>query len=186
MGYTAHQPGINFMSYAALFGRLALACFLGSAAVKYGRISRQCKGNEFVGLIDSVCNLSLNDFLSRKTFHRNFRISGYDYAKCIFNIIRGQCILCTRRSSGFDFNRDSCFGCCLLQSFCCHIGVCNTGRTACYRYQIPASCINYHICKTFIHALLFFVRLVNDCEEFIHVFSIDQVVSKILIHQHHG
>ena len=51
--------------------------------------------DQFFRLIDSVCNLTLDDFLSVETLHRNLSVCCYNDSYCVCNLFVRYDILCS-------------------------------------------------------------------------------------------
>ena len=127
MGYAVHQLGIDLMSCAFLTGYGCLC--LSVLTVEDFHITVYCLFYQLFCLADTVGYLTADDFLAVKAVHGYFGISRHDDAVRRFNLFCSQYIFCACGASGLDLDLASCCFCCLFQSFRCHIGMSDSGRT---------------------------------------------------------
>ena len=129
MRYAIHQLHIDLMSYTAAGFITGRRC-LGTCCCVVNRcIPVDCPVNELVCLTDSVGYLTFDHFFTIETFHWNLGICCDNNTVCISNLLICQHILCTTGSAGFNLHKAVLCFCSFFNSFCCHVRMCDTGRT---------------------------------------------------------
>ena len=136
MGYAVHQLGIDLMSCAFLTGYGCLC--LSVLTVEDFHITVYCLFYQPFCLADTVGHLTADNLFTIETIHGNLRIRCHNDAVRCSNLFCSQYIFRSCRASGLDLDLASCCFCCLFQSFRCHIGMSDSGRTGGHCQQLKA------------------------------------------------
>ena len=182
MRNTAHKVLINSVTDALFIIRLSRITLITFIWGKYRNISAKCLCDKFVSLWNTVTYLC-NDYLfTVKTFHRNFCICRNDYAISLCDFRFGKNILCTARTSCFNFNRTTCFFCRFLKSLSSHISMSYTCRTSSYCKYFLIRCSNL-----FWFSIIFCsFRVIYNWNKFLYRFCINKFLWKIFVHKQNG
>ena len=136
--------------------------------------------------MDPVRHLTLDDLLSVKPVHGNLSIRRHDDTIRFFNLLRGKDVLRTAGAPCLHLNEASLRLRRLLKPFRRHIGMRDTRRAGGNGKDLHLVRPGIsHVREPLIHALLLFIRPVNDLQKFLRRPGITQTLGKFRIHQHH-
>ena len=97
--------------------------------IKYVVMITMIQAMKLICFTDSVGYLTFDHFFTIETFHGNFGICCDNNTVCISNLLICQHILCTTGSAGFNLHKTVLCFCSFFNSLCCHVRMCDTGRT---------------------------------------------------------
>ena len=176
MADARHQVFIDLTTerlFAAARGGLPLL-----ARFKYGSIGIERFLDQPLGLVDAFRDLRLHHSLSREAFYFDIDICGDDDTLAMLDLFIGQEVFRSARAAGLHLDGDAHFFSFVLESLLRHIGMRDSRGTGGNREDARESLDRLGL----VEFCAF--RVVDDFQEFFNIFRRDELVFKVLIHQH--
>ena len=179
-----HQMLINlspqtFLSICHVTGRFAAAL-----ACVSRNLTAQNLLDKLLRLVDTVSYLDEDNRLACKALYRHVLVCSHNNAFSFFNICCRQLIFYAAAAIGFNLHSNAQLTGHLLQSLCCHIGMCNTCRAGSNSQHLAL--LSRLCCRCFFFLKLFVFVFVDNCQKVLGAAGIQQLSAEIIIHQQHA
>ena len=160
--------------------------FAAALACVSRNITAQNLLDKLLRLVDTVSYLNEDNWFACKALYRHVLVSSYNNAFGFFNLCRRQLIFYAATAIGFNLHRNAQLTGHLLQSLCCHIGMCNTGRAGSNSQHLALLRRLRCRCCFFLVLKLFVFVFIDNCQKVLSAAGIQQLTAKVIVHQQHA
>ena len=181
-----HQMLIN-LSPQTFLSICHVTCRLAAALACVSRnITAQNLLDKLLRLVDTVSYLNEDNRLACKALHRHVLVCSHNNAFGFFYLCCRQLILHAAAAIGFNLHCNAHLTGHLLQSLCCHIGMCNTCRAGSNSQHLALLSRLCCRCLFFLILKLFVFVFVDNCQKVLGATGIQQLAAEIIVHQQHA
>ena len=181
-----HQMLIN-LSPQTFLSICHVTCRLAAALACVSRnITAQNLLDKLLRLVDTISYLNEDNRLACKALHRHVLVCSHNNAFGFFYLCRRQLIFYAAAAIGFNLHCNAHLTGHLLQSLCCHIGMCNTCRAGSNSQHLALLRRLCCRCLFFLILKLFVFVFVDNCQKVLGATGIQQLAAEIIVHQQHA